>query len=128
MVADNQMTRSPARRRGLRMAQPMPRPDAPPSFETVTPQPTRSMVVPTPEEYAAWASHPVTEWVARCYAQMAEAQQAAWLTNSWQASSRTPEDVRLLADMLIELRTRADAYRAFIETNWRDYVRASRPK
>lgn len=80
-----------------------------------TPAPSRSKVVPTEDEFRTWAQHPVTEWVARQYQRMSLAQQQLWLDQSWRGGIPNPE-------ALIELRTRADAYMAFLETGWSQYA------
>lgn len=80
------------------------------------PEPSREpRLVPTAEEFSAWAQHPVTRWVAAKYEHMARAQQDEWMKASWLGGKIEP-----LA--LCELRTRADAYMAFLETGWSDYA------
>jgi len=63
---------------------------------------------PTDEEYEAWFDHPITQFVLDCYDRMAEEQKQAWMISSWEAGDPNPM-------MLIELRTRADAYRSMAE-------------
>jgi len=90
-------------------AQPLPQP-----FLGVCPKPYRGPTALTSEEFAAWASHPVTEWVAARYEAMALACREDWVSRSWASGEATPES-------LLELRTRADCYMAFLETDWGRY-------
>lgn len=73
-------------------------------------------LVPSDEEFAAWCEHPVTRFVAACHAKAAEQQREAWSSASWGNGHADP-------NALIELRTRADAYMAFLETPLEAYVK-----
>lgn len=64
----------------------------------------------TEEDYLAWRDHPVTRWVFGAMAHVAEAQREHWGETSWESGSSSPE-------LLLELRTRADAYRAIIDVS-----------
>lgn len=82
----------------------------------VTPRPdARGVLIPTAEEFAAWCAHPITRFVASAMQQAAEQQRDAWFARSWGDGQADP-----LA--LIELRTRADAYMAFLETGLEQYA------
>lgn len=70
---------------------------------------------PTDEEYEAWRDHPITVFVLDCYDRMADEQKEAWLISSWEAGDANRE-------LLIELRTRADAYRSMGECELGDLV------
>jgi hypothetical protein len=85
------------------------------------PQPETRPIVPTEEEFAAWAEQPVTRFVAQAFALGAEIQRQAWLAASWANGEADPLK-------LMELRTRADAYRAFLETTWADYLKTVNPE
>ena len=63
----------------------------------------------TREEFEAWVESPATQWVFRAVTAGAEAQKGHWLSTSWEGG---------VADQsaLIELRSRADAYMALVET------------
>ena len=75
-----------------------------------TPVPFASRVI-TEEEFEAWCEHPVTRFVAAAYQQAAEEQREGWLRASWDGGEADPKT-------LVMLKTRADAYRAFVETDW----------
>ena len=66
---------------------------------------------PSSEEFQAWRDHPLTRWVFLALERASEAQREDWLRRSWEAGEADP-----LA--LVELRTRADAYRAPFETTY----------
>jgi hypothetical protein len=63
----------------------------------------------TAEEFARWRDDRVTRWVFRAFAICADENKAEWITASWEQGVSNPL-------MLAELRTRADAYRAVIDT------------
>lgn len=65
----------------------------------------------TPDEFQDWRDHPITQWVFKAIEHGAEAQRQGWLDASW-------EDNRADPLLLCELRTRADAYRAIIDTSF----------
>lgn len=105
--------RSPRRR------QPNPLPkDALEDFRLAKPVPSRRKYVPTPEEWAAWCDHPVTQWVAAAYEAQAARCREAWTAASWANG---------LADPLLlkELRTRADNFEAFTQSDYKDILRAA---
>jgi hypothetical protein len=64
---------------------------------------------PSAEEFARWQEDRVTRWVFAAIMMGVEAQRAAWMQASWDNGAAAPE-------LLRELRTRADAYMALIET------------
>ena len=73
---------------------------------------------PDAQDFAAWCEHPVTQWVAACWQTAANRQREAWVQVSWDQGSNDPLT-------LMELRTRADAYMAFLETGLDDYAKNS---
>jgi hypothetical protein len=73
-------------------------------------------IAPTQEEFDAWCEHPTTRFVAAAWAKAAQMQRTAWNAQSWNTGEAKPE-------VLLELRTRADAYMAFLETGLNDYER-----
>jgi hypothetical protein len=70
---------------------------------------------PTDEEYEAWLDHPITAFVLDCYERMADEQRQAWMLSSWEAGDASLE-------LLIELRTRSDAYKSMAECDLGDLV------
>lgn len=81
----------------------------------VTPRPGKTVEIPTGDEFASWCHHPVTQFVAHCHQVAADKQKDAWEEISWNAGSANLE-------LLIELKTRADAYLAFLQTRREQYV------
>jgi len=79
------------------------------------------MNLPSDEEFEAWRDHPITQFVMEAYRRMAEEQKAAWVDGSWEAGDANPE-------MLIELRTRADAYRSMSECVLDDFAATVKPE
>lgn len=75
----------------------------------------KSVPAPTQEEFDAWAQHPITEWVAARYEIMALACRDAWSQHSWSAGVADEK-------LLTELRAKADAYMAFLETTYERYT------
>jgi hypothetical protein len=72
-------------------------------------------ITPTADEFDAWCEHPVTRYVAAAWQAAAVAQREAWTAASWSSGEADP-------NTLLELRTRADAYSAFLETGLERYV------
>lgn len=66
---------------------------------------------PSEEEYEAWRDNPVTRWVMAACERAAEDNRQLWIDQSWEGGNADP-------NALIELRTRADAYRAIIECDY----------
>lgn len=64
----------------------------------------------TEEDYHAWRDHPVTRWVFGAMGIIADAHKQHWLETSWGTGACSPE-------LLLELRTREDAYRAIIDVS-----------
>ena len=65
----------------------------------------------TEDDFAAWRDHPVTKWVFDSLTIVAEAQREHRMEVSWGTGTAPPE-------MLLELRTRQDAYRAIIDVEY----------
>ncbi len=93
----------------------MPEPRAPRPAPPPLPKPDHNQAHPHPEDFAAWCEHPVTRFVARAFEAAAIKQRETWVDNSWTGGEAEPE-------LLLELRTRADAYMAFMETGRDEYV------
>lgn len=72
-------------------------------------------VAPTQDEFDAWVAHPTTRFVAAAWEAAAKAQREHWAAISW--TSVEPSQITL-----IECRTRADAYMAFLESGLAEYV------
>lgn len=66
---------------------------------------------PSSEDFTRWRDDPVTRWVFKALETDAEAQKDAWISHSWDNGHANPLT-------LLELRTRADAYRAMAEVNY----------
>lgn len=66
---------------------------------------------PSREEFLAWRENPVSQWVFRALQAVAEVQRQGWTAASWDQGEANPL-------LLVELRSRADAYRAAEETNY----------
>lgn len=81
----------------------------------VLPKPQVRLEVPDAEDWAAWCEHPITRFVAACLQLSAEKQREAWLAQSWGSAQAD-------AAALVEYRTRADAYMAFLETPLEKYA------
>ena len=82
------------------------------------------IVLPTEEEHQAWLEHPVTQFVAKAYGIMADEQRAAWQ----RLFDGPVSDPAKLADFRLELKTREDAYRAFMETTFARYLSVVDPE
>lgn len=88
-----------------------------------TPKPNYAASVPDREDFAAWCEHPVTRFVAEAMEAGAKAQEAEWMRLTWVDGAQDRNGVPVdTSRLLLELRTRSDAYRAFLETSWSDYV------
>lgn len=81
----------------------------------VMPKADPRTMVPHPEDFAAWCDHPVTRFVATAMQAAAEQQREVWFAKSWGQGDCDPQT-------LTELRTRADAYMAFLETGLKHYA------
>ncbi len=79
------------------------------------PKPDPRAQVPHPEDWDAWTQHPTTRFVATAMHAAAEQQREAWFAKSWGNGDCDPQT-------LTELRTRADAYMAFLETGLEQYA------
>lgn len=66
---------------------------------------------PSRDDFARWLADPVTAYVMQAFLKMAEANRAEWIRTSWDGGGCSKE-------LLAELRTRADAYRALPEANY----------
>lgn len=88
-------------------------------FRLARPAPSKRNYVPTPEEWAAWCSNPVSEWVAAAHAAKAEECHRMWTEQSWNTGTPDPA-------LLVALRAQAQTFRAFIEANYGDYVAATK--
>lgn len=80
------------------------------------PTPGHPLAIPTEDEFLVWCESKVTQFVALAHKVGSEAQKEAWMQMSWN------EGV-VSNDALIELRTREDAYKAFLECGYLDYLK-----
>jgi hypothetical protein len=80
------------------------------------PKPDPKALIPHPEDFAAWCEHPITRFMATAWQRGAELQQLAWVETSWRKGNADPLELNTL-------RTRADAYMAFLETGLNDYAK-----
>lgn len=85
-----------------------------PKAQPVAPRPDFQARAPHPDDFAAWCEHPVTRFVAAAYQISATKQAEHWMAASWTGGE--PDRV-----LLTELRARADAYQAFLETGLEQY-------
>ena len=65
----------------------------------------------TPDDFASWRENAVTKFVFAALAKAEADQRDHWLETSWEQGACSPE-------MLLELRTRADAYRSLSELSF----------
>lgn len=73
--------------------------------------------LPTKEEFIVWSENPVTSFVALAYRIYGELQKEDWIKSSWDGGIVDP--IKLTG-----CKAREDAYRAFIECTYEDYVKA----
>lgn len=69
---------------------------------------------PSRDDFARWRDDRVTDWVIRAHLAAAETNRTAWTEASWNGGACSKE-------MLLELRTRADAYLAIAETGYEGF-------
>ncbi len=72
----------------------------------------------TSEDFARWRDDAVTRWVFKAIEASIDDQKALWLAKSWELNDPKP-------GLLIELRTRADAYRSLIEIDYKGWANLS---
>lgn len=65
----------------------------------------------TADDFARWRDDSVTRWVFKAIEAGEAENKAAWVEASWQYNNPSPQ-------LLNELRTRADAYRALVDTTY----------
>jgi len=82
----------------------------------MTPKPN-AKTTPSQDEFDSWCLHPVTQYVAEAYRIGATKQRDEWQRQFDQRL--IPADIQLTR---LELKTREDAYLAFLETQLDDYV------
>ena len=68
----------------------------------------------TPDEFQDWREHPITRWVFSAIERGVELNRQGWIEASWDKGRCDPLE-------LCELRTRADAYRALIDTDYQTW-------
>jgi hypothetical protein len=97
----------------------MTRRDQPPPFtndgKPVRVVPAPHLIAPDPEDFAAWAEHSVTRFVALAYERAALEAKRVWIVKSWQGGEANPDTLR-------DLRTTADCYRSFLEASLNDFI------
>jgi hypothetical protein len=72
--------------------------------------------LPTKEEFQVWCESNVTQFVALAYKIGADLQKEDWMNKSWESGQTDPL-------ILMQCKTREDAYLAFIETEYEAYVK-----
>ena len=72
------------------------------------------------EAFQTWLEHPVTQWIFRALSAQAEAQRQAWVEASW-GPTLSGDPGQAPPELLLELKTRADAFEAMRETNYERY-------
>ena len=65
----------------------------------------------TRDDFLTWRENPVTKWVFQALETAAAETKTAWVEASWHHKVSSPE-------LLLELKTREDAYRALIDTTY----------
>ena len=85
------------------------------------PNPGHPLAIPTKDEFIVWCESPVTQFVALAYKIGAEAQKEDWLIKSWNGGDSNPME-------LIRCKTREDAYQAFLEADYDDYLKIVQTK
>lgn len=80
------------------------------------PKPDPRALVPHPDDFDAWCEHPVTRFIATAFEAAALKQRETWTEASWGTGEADPAQLNTL-------RTRADAYMAFLETGLNDYAK-----
>lgn len=88
----------------------------------MTPQPSNRLI-PTQDEFDAWCQHPVSQFVAEAYRLGAVLQREEWAKKF--DARLIPADIALTR---LELKTREDAYQAFLETTLADYIAIVSPE
>jgi hypothetical protein len=80
------------------------------------PTPGHALAIPTKDEFITWCESPVTQFVALAYDIGAKLQKEDWLRKSWDAEK---------ADILelVKLKSREDAYKAFLECEYEAYLK-----
>lgn len=73
--------------------------------------------LPTKEEFQVWCEHPCTSFVALAYRIYGELQKEDWIKTSWETGLVDPIK-------LAECKAREDAYNAFIECGYEQYLKA----
>ncbi len=68
----------------------------------------------SPEEFAEWQQHPVTEWVMKAMLGHAEAQKSIWAELAW-------EKGHVDTQTLTEARVRSHCYLAIPESSYEDW-------
>ena len=81
------------------------------------------MIEPTQDEFDSWQLHPVSQYVAEAYRIAADKQRAEWDRHF--DLNLIPADI---STTRLVLKTREDAYRAFLENTLADYIAIVDPK
>ncbi len=81
------------------------------------------IALPTQDEFDSWRLHPVTQFVALAYQNAAERQRVEW--RKYFDAPTIPAE---LAAIRLELKTREDAYRAFLESTLVDFIALADPE
>lgn len=81
-----------------------------------TPTPGHPLAIPTKDEFIIWCESGVTQFVALAYKIGAELQKEDWIKRSWEGGQSDPLS-------LMQCKTRQDAYLAFLQANYEDYLK-----
>jgi hypothetical protein len=95
-----------------------------PSERLPTPTPTDVRHNPSADEFALWCAHPVTRWVAKAYALGIAANERLW-ESALRDGSPTAEHLNMLRK---EIHTRVDAYEAFLQSTYANYLATVDPE
>jgi hypothetical protein len=70
---------------------------------------------PQRKNFIVWCEGAVTQFVAAAYKKAADLQKEDWMNKSWISEISDPIE-------LVKCKTREDAYLAFLQTSYEDYV------
>lgn len=73
------------------------------------------LIIPTQEEFFVWCENPVTQFVALAWKTAGELQKEDWIKKSWEGGNADPVE-------LVKCKVREDAYLAFLQSGYEDYL------
>ena len=85
------------------------------------PTPGHPLAIPTRDEFVVWCESPVTQFVALAYKIGADLQKEDWIKKTWDGGCVDPME-------LAKNKTREDAYNAFLQAAYEDYLKIVQTK